>query len=95
MRININTPQGLLYNQHMSIGDYIICGKTGTAQVVALKSKNLSKKFHHHALFTSFAPFDKPKYVVTVIVEHGEAGGRTAAPIAKEIFHKIYNLMNQ
>jgi penicillin-binding protein 2 len=89
MMINVNEPQGSAFKHHMSKDDFIVCGKTGTAQVVDLKFKNSGKKFKHHALFTSFAPYDNPKYIVSVVVEHGEAGNLTAAPLVKEIYNEI------
>ncbi|MCE2992126.1 MAG: penicillin-binding protein 2 [Candidatus Jidaibacter sp.] len=81
----INSPSGILYSRSLSIGDFTICGKTGTAQVVALKYKHLGHKYKHHGLFTSFAPYNDPKYAVTVVVEHGEAGAKVS-PLAKEIY---------
>jgi penicillin-binding protein 2 len=69
-----------------------IAGKTGTAQVVALGDDDAKKKdeeipyrFRDHAWFVAFAPAEAPRIVVSVIVEHGEHGSTTAAPIAKEI----------
>ncbi len=46
----------------------------------------------NHAIFTAFAPYDNPKYALTVIVEHGGSGSGTAAPIAKKIVNKIAEL---
>mgnify|MGYP000655903054 FL=1 len=34
-------------------------------------------------------PHDKPKYAVSVVIEHGGSGAKTAAPIAKQIFQFI------
>lgn len=51
-------------------------GKTGTAQWKTNKN--------NHAWFTSFAPFDSPKIVVTVLVEEGEEGSVVAEPIARD-----------
>lgn len=55
-----------------------VAGKTGTAEVGGGKPP--------HAWFVGFAPADHPKVAVAVLVENGGLGGRTAAPIAKEIF---------
>ncbi|MCE2993448.1 MAG: penicillin-binding protein 2 [Alphaproteobacteria bacterium] len=85
-----NSPEGLLFRQSLSVGDLTVCGKTGTAQVVDLKKKNLKRNFKHHSLFTSFAPYEDPKYVVSVVVEHGESGARSATPVAKEIYAFLY-----
>ncbi|MDM8559573.1 penicillin-binding protein 2 [Candidatus Parabeggiatoa sp. HSG14] len=71
--------------------DYRFAGKTGTAQVVAIKQREtynadkLDKKFHDHALFVAFAPLKKPRIAVSVIVENGGSGSKMAAPIAKKI----------
>lgn len=55
-----------------------IAGKTGTAQWNRTKA--------NHAWFTSFAPFDNPQVVVTVMVEEGEEGSKVAAAIAYEFY---------
>jgi penicillin-binding protein 2 len=62
-----------------------IGGKTGTAQVVALRhgSGSDAGKFRDHAWFVAFAPVEKPEIAVSVLVEHGGHGGSAAAPIAK------------
>ncbi|RIY34432.1 penicillin-binding protein 2 [Psittacicella hinzii] len=69
---------------------YTSGGKSGTAQVFSLNggnynSKDLKKDLHDHALYIAFAPFDKPKVSVTVVVENGGGGGRVAGPIARQI----------
>lgn len=89
MRKVTNEAGGTAFAHNMSYKDFIVGGKTGTAQVAALKFKHAAHKFMHHGLFTSFGPVDDPKYVVTVIVAHGEAGAKTAAPIAKQIYLKL------
>ncbi|MEM8842815.1 MAG: penicillin-binding transpeptidase domain-containing protein, partial [Pseudomonadota bacterium] len=38
-----------------------------------------------HALFVAFAPYENPRYAVSVIVEHGGGGSKAAAPIARDI----------
>ena len=72
--------------------DYQIAGKTGTAQVVGIIShedydpSQVAKRKRDHALFVGFAPADNPRIALAVIVENGEAGGRVAAPIARQVF---------
>ena len=69
------------------IGNIEIAGKTGTAQVYsqdAEKGQSSKKILQDHALFISYAPFENPEIVVTVIVEHGGGGSSTAAPIARD-----------
>jgi penicillin-binding protein 2 len=71
---------------------YAIAGKTGTAQVVAIKqgarydASRLARQHRDHALFIAFAPADKPTIVVAVMVENGGSGSGTAAPIARAVF---------
>jgi penicillin-binding protein 2 len=62
-----------------------IGGKTGTAQVIALKkgAHSLSERFRDHAWFVAFAPLENPQIAMSVFVEHGGHGGSVAAPIAK------------
>ena len=64
-------------------------GKTGTAQVVRLGSSN-KKSFRDHAWFVAYAPFDNPEVAVAVLVEHGEHGSSTAAPIARQMFERYF-----
>ena len=72
---------------------YELSGKTGTAQVISLATKErlleeneeLEERFRDHGLFIGFAPFEKPKYVISVVVEHGGGGSISAAPIAVDI----------
>jgi penicillin-binding protein 2 len=71
---------------------YSIAGKTGTAQVVAMKQgekydeKRVKERLRDHALFISYAPADDPKIAIAVLVENGSHGSSTAAPIAREVY---------
>lgn len=70
------------------LGDVKVAGKTGTSQVVKLgedRKRHLAYEYQDHALFTAFAPYDKPEVAVAVVVEHGGGGGAAAAPIAGQI----------
>ncbi|MGM3215605.1 penicillin-binding protein 2 [Pseudomonas sp. PhalM4] len=70
---------------------YRIAGKSGTAQVVAIKQgekydrNKLQERHRDHALFVAFAPADDPKIVVSVMVENGESGSGVAAPVVRQI----------
>ncbi|MCY1173145.1 Peptidoglycan D,D-transpeptidase MrdA [compost metagenome] len=75
-----------------SIGaQYRIAGKSGTAQVVAIKQgekydrSKVQERHRDHALFVGFAPADDPKIVVSVMVENGESGSGVAAPVVRQI----------
>ncbi|WP_029519910.1 penicillin-binding protein 2 [Persephonella sp. IF05-L8] len=68
-------------------------GKTGTAQVFRHKKikQEIEKwELQNHAWFIDFAPYYKPKFVISVFVEHGIGGSKTAAPITKEIIERLY-----
>lgn len=60
----------------------VVAGKTGTAQATDRGQKE------HIAWFCCFAPYDKPKYVVVVMVQGGEHGGSVAAPVASHILEQ-------
>lgn len=70
---------------------YRIAGKSGTAQVVAIKQGeryNRAKTLERHrdnALFVGFAPAEQPKIAISVMIENGEAGGRVAGPVVRQI----------
>ncbi len=71
-----------------------LAGKTGTAQVAhikrGIKRKKVPWKLRDHAWFIGFAPYRDPLFIIGVLVEHGESGGRVAAPIARRIMERIY-----
>ncbi|MBL0151332.1 MAG: penicillin-binding protein 2 [Ideonella sp.] len=70
---------------------YVSGGKTGTAQVVAIKQNekyNASRMAEHlrdHALFVAYAPVDVPKVALALIVENAGFGAAAAAPIARRV----------
>jgi penicillin-binding protein 2 len=77
-----------------------MAGKTGSVQVrnvtreqreKGYKSDNLPWEFRPHALFVCFAPYDAPRYAVSLVVEHGNAGAAAAAPIARDIMMDVLN----
>lgn len=69
-----------------------VAGKTGTSQVVKLSGNKgyIPYKFRDHALFVAFAPYEKPEIAVAVVVEHGEHGGSSAAPIAAKVIRAYF-----
>jgi penicillin-binding protein 2 len=70
---------------------YVSAGKTGTAQVVALKQgekyseATVAEHLRDHALFIAFAPADKPRIALAVLVENAGFGARAAAPVARQV----------
>jgi len=56
-----------------------IAGKTGTAQFGPNNSLE-------HGWFTSFAPYENPQIVLTILVEGAGGGDKTAVPIAREVY---------
>lgn len=77
-------------------------GKTGTAQVRRIskaerdagvrKSEELEWRLRDHALFVGYAPVHDPRFVVSVIVEHGGGGSSVAAPIARDVLMETQRL---
>jgi penicillin-binding protein 2 len=72
--------------------EYTSAGKTGTAQVVAIKQNEkyvesrVKEEHRDHALFVAYAPADKPRIAVAVLVENSGFGAQAAAPIARQVF---------
>jgi penicillin-binding protein 2 len=70
---------------------YKIAGKTGTAQVIAIKqnekyhAKDVAERNRDHAWFIAYAPVDDPKIAISVLVENGGFGATAAAPIARKV----------
>ena len=70
---------------------YHIAGKTGTAQVIAMKqgekydAKKVDERLRDHAWFIAFAPAEEPRIALVVLAENGGHGSGTAAPIARKV----------
>jgi len=81
--------------------EFEFAGKTGTAQVVKIKKgdhwskKKVPEHLKDNALFVVFAPADKPKIAVAVIVINGGHGGAAAAPIAGKLIRTYMDILNQ
>jgi penicillin-binding protein 2 len=94
----VNEPGGTAFGQ-ATVPGADIAGKTGSVQVIAqkvrIKAKELPFKSRDHGWFTSFAPVDDPRIVVTVFLEHG-GSGHDAAAVAKSIYTRyLANPANQ
>ena len=81
----------------INAGDLRLAGKSGTAQVVDINSREEYDQVREnidlrdHAIFIGYAPFDDPRYSIAVIVENGESGGRVAGPIARDVLKELLN----
>ena len=67
--------------------DMVIAGKTGTSQVrsVVVRNEDVPWEQRDHALYVGFAPYENPRYAVSVVVEHGGGGSAAAAPVARDV----------
>ena len=93
-----NEPGGTSYRHRMIDPKFTFAGKTGSSQIkrfteaqrtAEVKQNDLNYKDRDHALFIAFAPYNDPKYAISVVVEHGGSGGKAAAPIAKKVIKKV------
>ncbi|GFE65067.1 penicillin-binding protein 2 [Litoreibacter roseus] len=90
-----NERRGTAYSTRIAEDAFRMAGKTGTSQVRNItkaerargvfRNADLPWERRDHALFVGYAPFDKPKYAVSVVVEHGGGGSTAAAPIARDV----------
>ena len=89
----IYSPNGTGYR--INAGNLKLAGKSGTAQVVDIDSREEYNQVRQninlrdHAIFIGYAPYDDPKFSIAVIIENGESGGRVAGPIAKAVLEKL------
>ena len=70
---------------------YRIAAKTGTSQLVSLPqdgeaAKDIPERLKDHALFIAFAPAERPRVALALVIENGGSGGKIAAPMARRIF---------
>ena len=91
----VNSERGTAKSSRIDAPSMVMAGKTGTSQVRNISASeraggvvanaDLPWKRRDHALFVAFAPYDVPKYAVSVVVEHGGGGSAVAAPIARDM----------
>jgi penicillin-binding protein 2 len=93
-----NERYGTSYRSRIDDPKYQFAGKTGTAQVkriskrereLDLKLEDIPYNDRDHALYVAYGPYKKPRYALSIIVEHGGSGSKAAAPMAKELFKLI------
>ncbi|MDC0404566.1 penicillin-binding protein 2 [Candidatus Pelagibacter sp.] len=98
MFASTNEIRGTSYSSRIEDPKYQFAGKTGTSQVkritmadreLDLKTLDIPYNERDHALYIAFGPYKKPRYALSIVIEHGGSGSSTAAPIAKKLFKLI------
>jgi penicillin-binding protein 2 len=96
MRRVSNSPRGTAYRARIAEKGMEMAGKSGTSQVRRIsaserdasggvRKREVPWKEMEHALFIAFAPVERPRYAVAVVVEHGGGGSAVAAPIVRDL----------
>lgn len=95
----MNTQRGTAYSSRIAEETMTLAGKTGTSQVRnitaaerargVISNDQLPWNRRDHALYVGYAPYDNPRYAVTVVVEHGGGGSAAAAPIARDAILRV------
>ena len=94
-----NHPRGTA-NRHFTGSLVKVAAKTGTAQVVGIsqtekkrmKEEDMAYLQRSHAWMTTYAPYEDPQYVITMVVEHGGHGGSAAGPKISQIYNKLVQM---
>jgi penicillin-binding protein 2 len=89
----VNSNTGTARRSAIDDENFEMAGKTGSSQVYRIteaqrhrgKTKSDDYWLKEHAIFVGYAPESEPKYGIVVLVEHGEGGAKTAAPIARDV----------
>ena len=94
----VNNFEGTAFKSRLS-AKYKMAGKTGTSQVRkisleeretgVLKNEELNYKLRDHSIFTAYAPYNSPKFAISIVAEHMGNGSKVAAPIAKRIMEVL------
>ena len=98
MFASTNELRGTSYKSRIEDPKYQFAGKTGTSQVkritekereLDLKTSEIPYNQRDHALYIAFGPYKKPRYALSIVIEHGGSGSSAAAPLAKKLFKLI------
>jgi penicillin-binding protein 2 len=98
MFASTNEIRGTSYSSRIKDPKYQFAGKTGTSQVKRISAKDreldlrtseIPYNERDHALYIAFGPYKKPRYALSIVIEHGGSGSSAAAPIAKKLFKLI------
>ena len=89
---------GTSYRSRIDDKKYQFAGKTGTSQVkritekareLDLETEQIPYEERDHALYVAYGPYKNPRYALSIVIEHGGSGSKTAAPIAKKLFKLV------
>ena len=75
----------------VNAGKLKLAGKSGTSQIVDIKSREEYESIREnpslrdHAVFIGYAPYDNPRFAISVVIENGEGGGSVAGPVARDV----------
>ncbi|NBT84900.1 MAG: penicillin-binding protein 2 [Alphaproteobacteria bacterium] len=97
----VNKPWGTVYNSRIQEPNFEMGGKTGSTQVCRITQQQRETNTHNnkpyllreHAIYVGYAPIEKPRFAISVLVEHGGSGARAAAPLGKEILYAAQKLI--
>jgi membrane peptidoglycan carboxypeptidase len=81
----VNAPEG--GGRHARLDGLEIAAKTGTAEYTAP-----DRSRRKHTWMIAYAPYRAPKYAMAIVIEDGESGGKTAAPLVRRLFAAMYGL---
>ncbi|MFN3526754.1 MAG: penicillin-binding transpeptidase domain-containing protein, partial [Paracoccus sp. (in: a-proteobacteria)] len=91
----MNSNRGTARSSRILRDEWHMAGKTGTSQVrnitVAERARGVISNAQlpwnrrDHALFVAYAPYEAPRYAISLVVEHGGGGSTAAAPLARDI----------
>ena len=91
----VNHERGTAHGAAIVAAGLEMAGKTGTAQVRRITAEERARgvtsnadlpwERRDHALWVDFAPYDNPRFAVSVVVEHGSGGSTAAAPIGRDV----------
>ena len=93
-----NEFMGTAYASRYEKQKYQYAGKTGTAQIKSITEEqreldidiqDIPYEDRDHALFIAFAPYENPRYAISVLIEHGGSGSKVAAPLAKKVIKLV------
>lgn len=98
----VNKVDGTAFKARIRKEGQSMAGKSGTSQVRriskaeretgVLDNDELAWRERDHAIFIAYGPVIKPRYAVSVLVEHGGGGSSVAAPIVRDILSAALDL---